>query len=69
MNYLFVFAKELDIDLLICFSQYTQYGRGSLMSNEKTDHRVDLAPAWVNPEVSSLSIDGFRYTSSEFYEK
>ena len=28
-----------------------------------------LAPAWENPKVSKMPIEGFRYTSSEFYEK
>ena len=39
------------------------------MRNKKINHPIDLAPAWTNPEVSSLPIEGFRYTSFEFYEK
>ena len=39
------------------------------MRNKKINHPIDLAPAWTNPEISSLPIEGFRYTSFEFYEK
>jgi phenylpropionate dioxygenase-like ring-hydroxylating dioxygenase large terminal subunit len=38
--------------------------------NQKTvTSRAELAPGWINPEVSDFPIEGFRYTSSNFYEK
>ncbi len=39
------------------------------MIDEETDSNIELAPFWVNPEVTDLPIDGFRYTSSDFYKK
>ena len=39
----------------------------SIAENKNTPNT--LAPAWENPKVSKMPIEGFRYTSSEFYEK
>ena len=40
-------------------------GKNQRVGNEVTD----LAPGWDNPEISELPIEGFRYTSVDFYEK
>ena len=40
-------------------------GENQRVGNEVTD----LAPGWDNPEISELPIEGFRYTSVDFYEK
>ena len=38
--------------------------------NQRAGNEVtDLAPSWDNPEISKLPIEGFRYTSVDFYEK
>ena len=42
----------------------------SIAKNKRAKNTsINLAPSWENPEVSTLPIEGFRYTSSEFYEK
>ena len=42
----------------------------SIAKNKRAKNTpTNLAPSWENPEVSTLPIEGFRYTSSEFYEK
>ena len=42
----------------------------SIAKNKRANNTpTDLAPSWENPKVSTQPIEGFRYTSSEFYEK